>query len=94
MHKFSEFAEEPEALDGTKRRIDDLLNTEITVFNFRFGESKVKDGEYLTIQFELENERYVCFTGSKVLTKQARKYKDQLPFLAVIKKINSYYTFT
>lgn len=94
MHKFSDFAEEPEALEGAKKRIDDVLNTEIQVLNFRFGESKVKDGEYLTIQFLVEEEKYICFTGSKVLSKQAHKYKDKLPFLTVIKKINSYYTFT
>lgn len=94
MHKFADFAEEPEALEGSKKRIDDILNTEISVIAFRFGQSKVKDGEYLTIQFEADGEKYICFTGSKVLAKQARKYEDKLPFTAVIKKINSYYTFT
>lgn len=94
MHKFSDFADEPEALEGAKKRIDDVLNTVIVVHKFRFGESKVKDGEYLTIQFEVDDEKYICFTGSKVLAKQARKYEDKLPFMTMIKKINAYYTFT
>lgn len=94
MHKFSDFAEEPEALEGAKKRIDDILNTEITVLNFRFGESQHKDGEYLTLQYTTGEEKYISFTGSAVLSRQAKKYQDKLPFRTVIKKINKYYTFT
>jgi len=46
------------------------------------------------LQFEIDNEKHIFFTGSKVLIDQVKKYKDEMPFLTIIKKINKYYTFT
>ena len=53
-----------------------------------------KGTSYATIQFRIDEINYVVFTGSSVLSSQLEKYKDNLPFNAVIKKINKYYTFS
>jgi len=33
-------------------------------------------------------------TGSNVLMEQIGKYKDEIPFLTKIEKVNKFYTFT
>lgn len=95
--RFSDFADE-RPLDGAKARIEDVLNQEILVLAFKIRGSKfdgkTKSGKCLTLQFELEGHHRVLFTGSEVLLEQAEKYKDRMPFLATIKKIDRYYTFT
>ncbi len=92
--KFGDFAEEETPLDGKKRKVDEILNIEILVIGFRIGESKFKDKNYLTLQFENGNEKYIVFTGSEVLINQIQKYKENIPFYTVIKKVNKYYTMT
>lgn len=37
---------------------------------------------------------YRTITGSKVLIKQIKKYKGQIPFVATIKQVWMYYAFT
>ena len=93
MKKFGDFAEE-NILDGDKIRIDDVINEEITILNFRVKESKLKDGDYLTLQISKDNKKHVIFTGSHVLIDQIKKYKDEIPFLTTIRKINKYYSLT
>ena len=96
MKRFSEFAEDT-VLDGGKKRIDDILNKEITILNYRIKTSRYsehKDGKYLTLQIEIENEKFVIFTGSEVLIEQIERYASELPFVAIIRKINKYYTLT
>lgn len=92
--RFSDFAKEHIPLDGEKLKIEDVLNREITVLAFRIKPSKYKTENCLTIQFLLSGVKYVTFTGSNVLTDQARTYQKEMPFLATIKKIDKYYTFT
>ena len=93
MKKFGDFAEE-NILDGDKIRIDDVINEEITILNFRVKESKLKDGDYLTLQISKNDKKHVIFTGSHVLIDQIKKYKDEIPFLTTIRKINKYYSLT
>jgi len=93
MKKFGDFAEE-NILDGDKIRIDDVINEEITILNFRVKESKLKEGDYLTLQISKDNKKHVIFTGSHVLIDQIKKYKDEIPFLTTIRKINKYYSLT
>ena len=93
MKKFGDFAKET-VLDGDKISITDVINKEVTILNFRVKESKLKDGDYLTIQIEKEDAKYVIFTGSKVLIDQIERYKHELPFLTTIRKINKYYSLT
>lgn len=100
MKKFSEFAEEHQPLEGDKIKIDNLLNTEIAIKNYDLKKSrydKNSSGKYLTLQFSYldgDDTNYVVFTGSDVIISQIEKYAEHLPFQAVIKKINRYYTLS
>lgn len=93
MHKFSDFADETE-FTGQKIKLSDILGKEITVLNYRITTSKYGDKQCLTVQIKLDGIRYVFFTGSTVLVNQCEKYKDEMPFLATIQKINKFYSFT
>lgn len=95
--RFSDFALDHMPLEGAKLKIDAILNKEIEVLALRIKPSKYKEkgtGACLTIQFLMNGEKYVAFTGSGVLSEQARQYQEEVPFLATIKKIDKYYTFT
>lgn len=95
--RFSDFAKEHRPLDGTKKTIEAILDKEIKVLAIRVKPSKYNAkgcGSCLTIQFILNGERCVAFTGSNVLTEQATQYQSELPFVTVIRKIDRYYTFT
>jgi len=95
LNRFSDFAEEDKPLEGEKIRIDDILNQEITVKNFEVKDSKFEGKDkYTKVQIEINEKTKVIFTGSKVIADQCKKYKEKIPFIATIKKINNYYTFT
>lgn len=78
--------------------LDEILNQELTLLDFRVQESKYsknKSGKYATVQFSKgTGTRNVFFTGSDILIEQLERYKHELPFMAVIKKINRYYTLS
>ena len=96
MKKFSDFAKE-NILDGDKTKIDDILNKEIEIIGYSIKNSrfsKNKNGEYLTLQINLNGEKYIIFTGSDVLIEQIKKYQNEIPFLATIRKINKYYSLS
>lgn len=93
--RFSDFAEETKSFEGDKKKIDEILNKDILIIDYKIKDSKQhKDTQYVTIQFKLEDISYIVFTGSKVLSEQLEKYKDNIPFYTQIKKIDKYYTFT
>jgi len=96
--RFSDFAEEPKALDGDKVPIDSVLNKEIEIVGCRITTSKYnknKSGKCLTLQFvDDRGDRHVIFTGSDVLVDQMKRYADEMPFVATIRKIDRYYTLT
>jgi len=96
--RFSDFANEPAILDGSKTRIDDILNREIDVIGCRIAPSKFtknKSGMCLTLQFvDTDGQRKVVFTGSDVLIEQIRKYEAELPFVATVKRVDRYYILT
>lgn len=94
MKKFSDFAEEHKPLEGDKLKIDSVLNQEIEITGYKVGKSKYKKSDYLTLQFKIDGNFNVLFTGSGVLIDQLQKYENEIPFMAVIKKINKYYTLT
>lgn len=97
MKRFADFAESPNVLDGAKIRIDDLLNQELTVIGCAVKDSKFsknQSGKYLTLQVKINDERRVLFTGSDVLINQMLKYGEQMPFEAIIKKVDRFYTLT
>lgn len=92
---FSDFADESKAFDGDKKKLDDILNQEILILDFKVKDSKQCIGsKYLTIQFKIDDKTFIVFTGSMVLINQLEKYKDNLPFYTVIKRIDKYYTLT
>jgi len=94
--QFKDFSDE-KALEGEKLKMDDILNKEILIKDFNIKKSrysKNETGMYLMLQFELNGETKVLFTGSDVLIKQLQKYKEHIPFMAILKKINKYYTLS
>lgn len=99
MKKFSDFADEPTALEGSKVRLDDIINKPIIITGYDFKASrysKNKSGKYLTLQFHEQEaeEKHIIFTGSDVLIEQIERYKEEIPFVAEIKKVNRYYTLS
>jgi len=93
--RFSDFAAETKSFEGDKKKIDEILNKDILIIDYKIKDSKQhKDTEYVTIQFKLGDVSHIVFTGSKVLSEQLEKYKDNIPFYTQIKKIDKYYTFT
>lgn len=98
VKRFSDFAEEEGPLEGGKVQIDSILNNELLFTGYRIKESKYKgknkSGKCLTIQFEVDGEKRVIFTGSDVLISQFERYGDELPFLAILKKVdNKFFLF-
>ena len=92
---FGDFAEETKPFDGDKKKIEDILNQNILVIDFKIRSSKqIQDTRYATIQFKIDETNHIIFTGSGVLSGQLEKYKDNLPFYTKIKKIDKYYTFS
>jgi hypothetical protein len=98
--RFSDFAEEPGTLEGSKLRLDDILNHEILIIGHRIALSKYDknaSGKCLTLQFYYPDNPsclHVIFTGSDVLISQMEKYSDHIPFTAIIRKKNRHYELT
>jgi hypothetical protein len=93
--RFADFADNRDfPLEGRKRKLSEILTTEILVTAFKLSPSKVNKGDYLIIQFELDGEKYVAFTGSEVLSHQLERYKEKIPFLTKIIKQDKYFTFS
>ena len=92
--RFGDFAKDHVPLDGEKLKIADILNKEILVTGFRVKNSKHNAGTCLTIQFMMGDEKHVAFTGSGVLLDQCKLYEAELPFVATMRKIDKYFTFT
>lgn len=97
--RFSDFAK-PAGLDGTKVKIEDILNKEILILGYKLRDSKYPNSnsrDCATVQFSIPDtpgEKYIFFTGSSVLRDQLEEYKEQLPFYTTVKKIDRYYSFT
>lgn len=93
--KFSTFAKNQLPMPGNKKRLDDILNREITVIDYRIRKSTKRDGtECLQMQFLLETEVCVVFTGSSVLINQIKESKDNIPFVGTVVKLDRYYSFS
>ncbi len=93
--KFAIFAKDKLPMPGDKKFMNDLLNREITVTDFRITNSKKRNGtDCLQIQFLLDGAACVVFTGSSVLIDQIQSARDNIPFCATIVKIDKYYSFS
>lgn len=89
MKRFSDFAKPSSVMTGDKIRISDILGKEIEVIGYKITDSKQKLGtKMLTLQFKLDGEERVLFTGSGVLIEQIEEYGHEIPFLTVIQKVN------
>ena len=93
-HRFSDFADTSPQFEGEKKKIPEILNTEILILNFRMGKSKYKGKKYLTLHFEIKGEKYIAFTGSDVLAEQVQEYADKMPYFTTIIQRGEYYTMT
>jgi len=97
MQRFADFADDPAILDGAKIKIDDVLNQELVIIGYAVKDSKFsknKSGKYLTLQVKIDSEKRVLFTGSDVLIEQMEKYGEKIPFFAVIRKVDRFYTLS
>ena len=97
IKRFADFADEHGPLEGSKLKIDEVLNVEIIITGYEIRQSKfIKDNrdKVMTLQFKILDEMHILFTGSEVLTKQMEKYKEHMPFAATIKRIDKYYTLS
>lgn len=93
--RFSEFATAKLPMPGIKKHLEQVLNKEIMVVDFRVTESKHRqNSKCLQIQFVMDNEICVVFTGSAVLLDQIQFSQDKMPFLTTITKIDKYYTLS
>ncbi|MBD5400163.1 hypothetical protein HDR61_00220 [bacterium] len=93
--KFSVFARDKLPMPGDKKFMNDILNREIMVTDFRISGSKKRNGtDCLQIQFLMDDHVCVVFTGSSVLIDQIQSAKDNIPFRATIVKIDRYYSFS
>lgn len=95
--RFSHFAREQLPMPGVKKYLNDILNREIFVTDFKITKSKRKEGtECMQFQFKLDNQVCVAFTGSAVLMDQMQSARenDKIPFVGTIVKIDKYYSFS
>lgn len=94
-NKFANFAKDKLPMPGKKKRLDEILNREIVVTDFRITKSKRKEGtDCLQIQFMLDDDVWVVFTGSAVLIDQIQSARDNMPFRGTLVKIDKYYSFS
>jgi hypothetical protein len=97
IKKFSDFAEEDGPLEGDKVKVETILNQEILILGHKVKKSKYKkenSEQCLTVQFEIDKQKKIFFTGSNVLMDQIEKYAGEIPFWTTVKKIDKYYTFS
>ena len=97
MKRFSDFAKDENIMDGNKLKLDDILENEITILGYRVKDSKYNKNssdKCMTLHFKIGDTNYITFTGSSVLIDQMEKYKDELPFIAKIIKVDKFYTFS
>jgi hypothetical protein len=94
IHSFTDFADVRSSLDGKKKRMEEILNKPIIIRGHKIIPSKKNAGEQcLHLQFEMEDELCILFTGSTVLIDQCERYSDKMPFRTEIRKIDKYFTF-
>ena len=95
MKSFKDLGIKPNvnAFIGEKIKIERILNKEIIVHDFEIKPSKF-DGEVLTLQIQVSEEKLIVFTGSKVLIDIVKRVpKSDFPFKTTIVKENEYFEF-
>lgn len=92
--RFSDFAKDQLPMPGVKKHLDSVINREIMIVDHRIRNSTKRDGtQCLQLQFIMDGEVCVLFTGSSVLINQTKAFVDKIPFKCTISKIDKYYSF-
>lgn len=98
MNNFKDFGIKPKlnSFTGDKIKIDRILNTEITVLQYKIQDSTKKPGtKYLTLQIEKSGTRHVVFTSSIVLSEMIQQVpEDKFPFKTTIIKESEHLEFS
>jgi hypothetical protein len=99
MNNFRDFGIKPvlNAFTGEKIKIDRIINTEITVLQYKVEESKKKPGtQFLTLQIQVaDGSNRVIFTGSTILIGMIQKVPDdKFPFKTTIIRESEHLEFT
>ena len=95
MRSFSEFAKNEGTVNGKKIKISEIIGETIAVTGAKIIESKYKGyTECLLLQFEFMEKTYMTTTGSKVLIRQIKQFRDNIPFKATIINNNNCFTFS
>lgn len=95
MKRFSDFAKPSSIVTGDKIKISEVVGKEIEIIGYKISDSKQKPGtKVLMLQFKLNGEERILFTGSSVLIEQIEEYGHEIPFLTKIEKVNRFFTFT
>lgn len=76
MKKFREIAKDDIHLAGEKINLQDIVGKPIVVTGYKITKSRFKEDNYLAIQYDLEGEQHVTFTGATVLIEQLKKYGE------------------
>ena len=89
IHRFSDFAEERKRPEGPKVRIADVVGREILITGFLIEPSKYSDSngntkDRLTLEFIIDGEKHILFTGATLLIEWTQKYQGEIPFYATI----------
>ncbi len=95
--KFAIFAQDQIPMPGQKKHLNEILNKEILVIDFKVKKSKRREGtDCLQMQFLLNGEVCILFSGSSVLIDQIRmaNEKKQIPFYTTVVKIDKYFSFS
>ena len=91
--RFASFAKNNLHMPGQKRRLEEILNKEIIILDFQITKStKRENSDCMQIQFIIDNEICVVFTGSLVLMDQINAVKNNLPLKTTVVKIDKYYS--
>jgi hypothetical protein len=98
MKKFKDMGITPsrKGFVGDKREINQILNREIVVHEYKVEPSKYKEGSpCLHMQFEMNGSMHVLFLGSKSLIEMIDQVpKKDFPFLTTIIKENQKFVFS
>ena len=95
LKRFSDLPLKKRDAWAEKKKISEVIGKEIFITGFSVIQSKYgPNAEALRISFEMNNERYICYTASSLLRRQLESTEDELPFLATIEEKNHWLTLT
>lgn len=98
MNTFKQFNLPPaqKGFAGDKIKIKKILNTEISVLDFKIQDSKFEGkGKRLDLQIEVKGVKHLIFTSATNLMEDVQRIPaDGFPFLTTIVEENERYQFT